>query len=428
MNKLHFFPTIIALTFLLAFTTVTIIPKVVFYGVFFLTIFSFFLFSKDCFIVDKSLFLYLFFFLSISIIGLISYPISMILTGNSFDYSQLNIAGRVTNLLLLSLFVLLIYTYTKEDNITLPFKWYWLGTGILMFTAIWQFFDVFLHLVNFPFETRAQLHSTYGQEYAFNKRLTGIASEPSYFVMFAVDFIILSLLLTKGIKRKFIVILGFFLMILSLSPSGYITFFGSLGFAWIFVSLKHASFKLKPSTILFVFLSLCLIPIGTHILVNSSFFDYFFNRISDPRMLDSPRAYMSYMPFNWAWNSNPFSFLFGHGIKSYSIIGTAFNNPDGLPVHVTSNNIYVDTFWESGIIGLLILLGFFYFIFTKLMKSKHSKFQVFIGLFVLFDLMFSGIFRADFASIRFFSLLYLLFILIKHDFYAPELKSKKGSI
>jgi len=411
----------IAMVSLLAFSIVTIIPNYFFYFFMLSTILMMIAFLTNWHQIDKKLFNYFGLFLLPSLIGCFSYPISMILEGEVFDYSQLNILGRLSNLFLLFVLILFLHTYIKDKNISLPFRWYWIGVGLLMITAIWQFTDVFLHLTNFPFETRSNLHSTYGVEYSFAKRLTGIASEPSYFVMLAIDFIILSFLFTRGLKKKILIAIGLLLVFLSLSPSGYLTLFFTLIGAYIFTKLKHLTFKFKwHSVFIFIMISPIVIMFLFYFL-NSAYFDYFYNRIADPRMLDSSRAYMSYMPFCWAWESNPVSFLFGHGIKSYSIIGTAFYLPDGSPVHVTSNNLFVDTFWEAGLLGIIVLLVFFIYVISRAFKIKYSKVQSFSTFFVLFNLVFSSIFRADFASFRFFILLYLVFILIHYD-----LRSIKG--
>src|SRR5699024_8096568 len=246
----------------------------------------------------------------------------------------LKIFGRLANLTLLFVFILLLHSYIKTKDLVTPFRWYWLGTGLLMLTALWQFADVYLNLLSFPFDTRAHVHSTYGDEYSFSKRLTGIVSEPSYFFMLAIDFIILSALLS-GMKKRFILLpFGILLMLLSVSPSGYIAFFMASALAYFFSKLKYAKFKFSAKSLFLIFVVIIILATAVFYIMSTPYFAYIYRRITDPRMLKSARAYMNYMPFVWAWDSNSFSFLFGHGIKSYSIIGTAFNVPDGNPVHV----------------------------------------------------------------------------------------------
>lgn len=225
----------ISLASLFAFSVVTIIPSGFFYSVFLFAIVAIMVFFTRWHLVDKKLLKFFGFFLLPSLLGLFSYPVSMVLEGDVFDYNQLNVFGRVANLSFLLFFILLLHSYIKDKGLHAPFRWYWLGAGLLMLTALWQFADIFLGVVDFPFETRAHLHSTGGREYGFSNRLTGIASEPSYFVMFVIDFIILSVLFSYGVRKLIVVGVGLFLMILSLSPSGYITFAGAFGGGLIFL-------------------------------------------------------------------------------------------------------------------------------------------------------------------------------------------------
>jgi hypothetical protein len=405
----------IPLASLFAFSLVTIIPSVFFYSTFLLSIIAIMVFFARWHLVDKRLLKFFGFFLLPSLVGIFSYPVSMVLEGDVFDYSQLNVLGRIANLGFLLFFILILHSYIKDSKLDAPFRWYWFGAGLLMLTALWQFADIFLNVVDFPFDTRAHLHSTYGREYDFSGRLTGIAREPSYFVMLAIDFVVLSFLFSCGVKRLIIVGVGLALIILSLSPSGYITFVGAFGGAYIFTQLKFFRFKASFKGLCTALSLLFLLPLALVYFFGSGYFDYFYSRIASPEIWESARAYMSYMPFVWASDSNALSFLFGHGIKSYSIIGTYFNLPSGEPVHVTSNSLYVDTFWESGLFGLILIAAFFVFVFISNFKSKHSKAQVFVAFLVLFDLMLSGLFRADFASFRFFILLYLVYVLIYYD-------------
>lgn len=412
----------LALTLITSFSLITIIiPNVIVYAFLFATVTIGALYQINLYkFVDRKLSRFLIFFLLPSIIGIFSYFIGLHFESSTFDYGELNPFGRIFNLFLMFSFITLVHSYSVYNNNFKVFNWYKIGVSILLITAIWQTVSIYTGFIPFPFETRAHLHSTYGNEFSFSKRITGLAAEPSYFTMFTIDFIALSLLLNIGKKRIIYILTALFLMILSLSPSGYLTLMATFAGAYIFTNLIKINNRINIKKVSITIVLLISIAIFIYILLKYDILDYIILRITNPEMLQSARAYMSYMPFVLASESNILSFLFGHGIKSYSIIGTAFSVPDGDPVHITSNNIYVDTFWESGLIGLLTLLSFFLYCFVKIIKSPFSKLQIFISFFILFDLIFSGIFRADFASIRFFILLYLLFILINYDLFKKE--------
>lgn len=380
----------------------------------FLSVLSIFYYFKSL-TIDKKLFLFLLFFIFPSIIAIFSLPISFYLTNNIFNYDELNIFGRLFNIIILTSLILFIHKYTSVRDPSLFFRWYKYGLFVLMLSAIWHALSIYGTSVEFPFDTASHLHGAYGNNYSFLGRVTGFANEPSYFVMFTIDFIILLLLFYNGFKRNILILVTIVLLILSLSPSGYISLFGAFTGAYVFTELKFIK-KLTINQVSVIIIIIIIFIISSFYLFSIGILDYIIGRITNPEMTQSARAYMSYMPFVWSSESNIFSFLLGHGIKSYSIIGTVFNVPDGSPVHVTSNNFYVDTFWEAGLVGLLILFSFFLYLFRKIIKSNYEKFQVFIMFFIFFDLFLSGVFRADFASMRYFIMLYLLYILIHNDY------------
>lgn len=374
----------------------------------------------------KDLIMFLTPYLTISIIGLFSLPISALLESNRFSYWEIDIYGRVLNLILftaLIVFVNSFHSYRGSESITYLYiiKWYYYGLLVVLILGIWQLLSFSTNLY-FPFETRSHLHSTGGVSYSFTKRVTSIAREPSFFVILAVDFIILSLIFNNGLKRLLLLSLGTIMVIYSLSPSGYITLLIALMAAWLSLKFKFSSLKssFKISNIVIIsFILISILSLGGS---NPEIYQYIYQRIFDTSTEESGRFYMIVMPFLWALDSNLFSFIFGHGIKSFSIIGSYYNLPSGNPVHVTSNNIYTDTFWEAGILGLMLLFTFYVYIFMTIFRSNLKKYYFFIAMFLLFDLVISGFFRGDYSTLRYFLILYALFRLPKTTEF------QKGSI
>src|SRR5690606_1310535 len=78
---------------------------------------------------------------------------------------------------------------------------------------------------------------------------------------------------------------------------------------------------------------------------NNPFFEYIINRVINVDASSSSRLSMLLGPFEWVKDSSLISFVFGHGLKSFAIVGTNYVLPSGEAVHVTSNNMYVDVFW-----------------------------------------------------------------------------------
>lgn len=407
--------TFIAIVGLLVFTQVSIVSSIFLFSAFsLLLLFAVLYYVKEP-TVDKHLFYFLLFFILPTIISFLSLPISQILESAVFNYNELNIFGRLINISLLFFITLFIYSYTIKKDIGLFFRWYEVGLVILMLTALWHALSIYTSFISFPFETRDHLHSVYDVDYSFTGRVTGLASEPSYFVVFAVDLIALALVFHSSLKRNILIVLSVVLIFLSLSPSGFITLAGAFLGAYFFTSLRFKSKAGIRAGATFITL---LVAVFVYLFFSNSlsFFEYVISRVANISLDESARLYMVLMPFSWASDSNVFTLLFGHGVKTYSIIGTHYNLPSGVPIHVTSNNMFVDIFWEAGLFGLFLLLSFFSYVFVSIYRVKFGKTQVFILFFIFFDLFLSSFFRADFASLRYFTMLLFLYVLLKNDY------------
>jgi len=365
--------------------------------------------------MDAGLTRYFSLFLSCFFIGVFSYPISMGIESR-FDYLDMGVFGRIVNLTLLFFIFISMYAFHKKTGQSyfdkfLVIRSYYFGVFIVLLIGVWQLLS-FYSSVPFPFETRSHVHSTYGGGYSFLQRLTSIAREPSFFVMLAVDFIGLSLLFYSGFKKTVMVALGLLMVVFSLAPSGFISLFGAVIGAWFFSGLKYFSGRMAFKKL--VLSALAVVSAVAIFFMNEEIFQYIYSRIFDATPDNSDRFYMVVMPYLWSLDGSLFSLLFGYGVKSYSIIGSYYILPSGEAVHATSNNIYTDIFWESGLIGLVLLLSFFIFVFVSIFKGKIGRNYSFIAFYFLFDLVLSGFFRADYASARFFIILYLIYLIVNN--------------
>jgi hypothetical protein len=398
-----------------AFTQVTFVPVYVYYLIFFSLFVAIFIFSIIHNVkIEKSLAGYFFLFVSCIFVGVLSYPVSMIID-ERFDYSEVQVFGRIINIVFLFFVFLLIHSFHREtgekiQDYFLVIRSYQFGIFIIMLIGIWQLIS-FYSSIPFPFETRSHLHSVYGNSYSFSQRLTSVAREPSFFVMLAIDFIGLSILFYSGLKRAVMIFLGLVMVIFSLSPSGFITLIGAISAAWILSEAKYLSGRIKIGKIS-AFLAIFFV-LSVFILMNEEIFEYIYRRIVYADPSNSGRFYMIIMPYLWSLDGSLFSVLFGYGVKSYSIIGSYYNLPSGPPIHPTSNNIFTDIFWESGLAGLLFLIFFFVQIFVRIFKSKIGKHFSFVAFYLFFDIIFSSFFRADYASARFFIILYAIFLIVE---------------
>ena len=392
----------------------TLFPKYLIYAVVMIFIVHSIFNSRNNVKVSKTFFVYMIFFLAPSILSLLSLIPSFIINTHSLSYGELNIFGRLSNLVIFIFLVLMLNFKNKNEHQLLVFQWYWIGGIVFVLLGYWHAAYIFGFVGKWPFETRSHIHSALGAVLPVSSRVTGIAHEPSFFGPLVVDFIILTLLLVRGmIKKIAVVALSLIIIILSLSPSGYLVLVGSIVSGVMVLQIR----ALRPLLVLrfniITLLSTSLLVIFALIILfygqNFSIFEYIYTRFINVQ--ESGRFYMVAMPFNWSAEGGTFSFLFGNGLKTFSIIGTQFYLPSGSAIHVTSNNFYVDIFWEAGLVGLVITISFYVYLFIKILNSKYSTHQIFIAAMLFGNLVFSNFVRADYASIRTFVLLYLLFLL-----------------
>lgn len=369
--------------------------------------------------VDKKLLQFFIFFLTPSIIGMISLLPSLVINPHNLDYNQLDIFGRIFNLTFWLLAIVLIHYHVTKHGLSNLIYWLWWGGLIFIGFGIWHAASIYGLIGSFPFETRSHLHSTGDVAIIARERVTGVAREPSFFVPFVVDFMILTLLIVcSRIKRLVLLALSLLLIVASLSPSGFMILPGAFLGGFFVLGLRYIlRMKLPAQHMFYIGISFSALAPFVFLLLNSSIWDYILHRFLT--VGDSGRGFMVGVPFIWSWESNAFNFLFGNGIKSFSIIGSQFSLPSGGPVHVTSNNMFTDMFWEAGLVGLLMLVAFYLYCFFKILTSRFSSFQIFIAGAILFDMLFSGLVRADFASPRVFIMFYLLFLLIYYDVRRP---------
>jgi hypothetical protein len=407
---------------LTAFLNVTVFSSLI--NLVLSSFFVFLIFFYNKIYIEKKLVFFFLFFLAPSFVSIFSIFPAIVLYPQGIDYGNIEIFGRVFNIFVFLSFILLSHSFLFESKKIIIFKWYWVGALVLIFFALWHAISIYMPFVSFPFETRSHLHSAGSVEVDVGiNRVTGIAREPSYLVPFLVDFIIITFLVVGGFFKRFLfIVISVIILILSLSPSGYLILFGSLFFSILFFLFRKTSLKI----VFFNFFILFFITIFVvFYLEDNSYLSYIYERFKNADPDSSGRIYMNVMPFYWIAESSWFQFLFGNGIKSFSVIGTKFFLFDGEPVHVTSNNFFVDMLWESGVVGFVLLISFFVYMFFSLWRFKCSSFQFFLGLMIFFDLFFSSLVRADYASFRYFLMLYLFFVFVNYDlsFY---LKNEKN--
>lgn len=327
-----------------------------------------------------------------------------------YNYYSVSMYGRIFNTLIFSILAWFIYSIcvNKKFNFFLLdlLKGYAFGCFLLILSGYWHALYIYFS-IPFPFETRSHLHGAGKNDFDIAGRITGFAAEPSFFVPFVLDFMIISLIIFKNkIFRIISFSLGLFIFILSFAPSGYMSLVGSFTMAGL-LSLKVKSKKALLSIIL---LTPCIFLVLIQFYSKFSSVGYVLSRIDnifqDTRFLTISEIYEVYL------QSNIFNFIFGYGVSNFKFasVHTNYNH-----FH-TSNNMVFDLLIEVGFLGLILVLFMFYVIFQKIRKASISNYQKFIAYALFFDIVFTGLVRADYASARFFILIAIICLLCKFDY------------
>jgi hypothetical protein len=211
--------------------------------------------------------------------------------------------------------------------------------------------------------------------------------------------------------RLFFASASVIVLILTLSPSSIVVFFGALLFgasvvlakAFMFSGSFHRAATFFSIVVVFMYTV-------TNYFANNFIGDYILVRLQNIELSD--RYFMNVFPFILSMDASFTQLVFGNGLKTYSIIGTQFDLPSGYPVHETSNSYFVDSFWEAGLLGLSVSVVFYIVCLVKVLVRKMSAYQTFYISFLLGSLFLTSFIRADYASLRTFVMLHLLYLLL----------------
>ena len=321
--------------------------------------------------------------------------------------------GRIVNFIgVIVFFLSLAVCVQRGGRVALDrlIFYYWLGLLIVMLTAVWQYISFHYGVVEFPFETRANVHGVSDDLRAEIKfRVTGIAREPSYFAPLAVLFTLMSIHLFEKKVKYLCALLGITLLMLSFSGGGFLSAL-FVGAAFLVAAFCRGAVSLRSVRNVFIALALLWGLFWTYSEQFALVYDVASQRLVGAASMEtSGRAFMSWMPVVRLFQSNVINVLFGHGLKTYSLLGTVYFLPDGTPVHVTSNNIFTDHLWEAGVVGVLSLaLMFGYLLGLAYRRYGLGKYHRLVYYLVAAVLSF-GLYRGDMFSP---SMWFILFICV----------------
>lgn len=384
----------------------------------FLFIFCVFLILFD-FEINKRFLTFLTFLVLPSIAGLIFLIIGILFKQNVIsDYGNYSfIVGRFFNIFC----YFVIFTGLYSDlcrNIDKILKVYYGSIFILLLTVIYHSFSMRYSFLPFPFETRTNLH---GLESGYSDnilRATGISREPSFLGSFLVEFFILTLFfIQKHLIKVFSFSLISCVMFFTFSPSVVLGLICSV-ILYLFLTIKFFNVKY----VIFTFFLILFVFVFIYYFRDLFIFDYVYSRVLN--VGDSSRGASINNTIDIMLNhSSLYNFLFGYGPNTYQFLDYSFLRKDYYHnFTVTSNNLYIDYFFEYGVLGIFIIIVFFYYLGFLIFNSNVSIYQKKFLIFLFCSLLVSNMYRGDYASFHFFFILSIVFIGTRVDF----LRSKFG--
>lgn len=356
---------------------------------------------------------------------LVGVPAAMLASPMGLDYSgYVELAtGRLINGLALATFfigTLTLVATNKRNSEGVNFAhfvtWvYWIATGIFVVVAVWQILHFYLGF-GYPLpETRTHVHGVpLHIRDLVPGRVTGLAKEPSFLVPFVIDFALLSILFARGTRLLILLVVSSCVVLFSFSLGGYLNVWTVVTVGAVLMLFKTiASQKINRKS----FVAVSILGTATAILLTglAPFLEVVGARIGGALHPESyARSFMVVMPFYWMADGNVLNILFGHGPKSYAMLGEMMLLPSsGQPVHATSNNWFVDSLWEHGVFGFLGAMTLLFILARRTrVFSRGGKERVVALLFVV-HLFTSSLYRGDFFSLRFFVVLLIIVFLIE---------------
>ncbi|MGM0837619.1 MAG: O-antigen ligase family protein [Bacillota bacterium] len=346
------------------------------------------------------------------------FNLTYMLSSQYVDYVMQSMPTRMINL---TMYFVLFYSFFKlirflsEKTLLTITRFYLYGILVVVIVGIWQFLHFMIGYPMLDLNTRSFVHSV-ESDVLFNFRLTSLTDEPSYLVPFLIDAIVIGFVVYSKKTKYFLQVLipSLFVLVFSFSVSGYANLMMLMAFVFVVLLTTKVENKKK----IFLYSLYALIPLLLIALFKWDFvlqalqpilgrFDTLFD------IQRHSRLYMLVMPIVWLFDYSIVNGIFGFGPGSYWFLNqTKFLYHQG-PVSATSNNIYIDLLFEHGVFGFLFLISMFVFVFYRLFRQRNEHKYFLYALILWVHLGITAMYRADFASPRFWVMIIIIFIFME---------------
>ncbi|WLR41502.1 hypothetical protein LC087_11435 [Bacillus carboniphilus] len=347
---------------------------------------------------------------------------------HSVEYTAYIKSSLITRMLYYITFVsLLFFGFNvlkdySQDKLMKWIKFYPISLFLLMLIGVWQILYFTTDFIPFiGLDTRSYVHSIQGTS-MFDFRITSFLDEPSYLGPLLIDFLILGFLVFCK-KWKYVVFIAIpttVVLLFSFSVSAYANLLLITLFLLIQLLKKIDVININYKKVAIVS-GIMLVVLFVFIFIFQDLLLGFFSPIIGRfgGLLDinkSSRMYMYVMPAFWLFDHSFLSGLFGYGPGSYDFLSNTKILPYSLNnLSVSSNNIFVDFLFETGVVGVGLLIVGLTFLFIYLWKRFTKNIYTFIALTEFVHLMITSLYRSDYSTPRFWVLLLIIFLLSRFE-------------
>lgn len=296
-------------------------------------------------------------------------------------------------------------------NILLP---YLLILYIIMLLGCWQLMHELFDVPFLSSNARTYVHSVGNRDLLFNFRLTSIFREPSFFVPFIVEFVLLNYLLCKSVYIKVgSTALGLLLLIFTFSGSMVI----EIGFLAIGIS-----FLLKKPTVRYSILLLLIVIIITVLFWSDELLKALIpitERAKNLTIYDNSRLYIWVMSFVYAFANGIIPFFVGHGPNSFKYLGNVEQYPmefwkrPGEFIDTGTNNYFADAIYELGFVGFVAYIFLFGKQFSFYFARRYQNPIYLVGFLFVIHMLAVAFYRADYSAPHFFVNLLIVSVVMK---------------
>lgn len=282
--------------------------------------------------------------------------------------------------------------YVKMLNI---YAW-----GVLLILGIMGLWQVMHQITGIwcpELETRSEMY--FAME-AGVSRITSFADEPSYLAPFLIDAILIFLF----VKRYVFAVLLLVLLLFSLSFGGYMELVILL-LSCFFLCKMRVKLRMVAGLACVCIVAVMVFPDVTDFV--KLMLESRAELQTGYKLEDTGRTFFYVQLMREWFGQDIVSKIIGAGPSSLKYLHAS--NPNML-FH-TANNIYLDSLYETGIIGLICYCVLILYFWRKISRSGIATENIIPKLFII-HILLSSFYRSDYASARYVCLFVLL-----HCFY-----------